>query len=255
MITGASSGLGEEFAWQLAARHHHLVLVARRDDRLRALQHRLEQAAAISVEVLPADLATAAGRVAVANRITDPGAAPIGLVVNNAGFGLGQRFIDGDLEREREAVAVMITAVMELSHAAASVMIPRGRGAILNVSSMVADTAMGTYAAAKSWVKTFTEALAGELTGTGVRATAVSPGLVRTEFHSAAQMDDTAWPTIGWLTAEQVVTTALAAVRRGQVHVVPSVRYRALQSLLHHAPRPLVRRLGGPGLWDRALST
>ncbi|MDO4606648.1 MAG: SDR family NAD(P)-dependent oxidoreductase [Bowdeniella nasicola] len=254
LITGASSGLGEEFAWQLAVRHHDLVLVARREDRLRALQHRLEQAAAISVQVLPADLATAAGRAVVAERITHPTAAPVGLVVNNAGFGLGQRFVDGDLQRERDAIAVMITAVMELSHAAASAMIPRGRGAILNVSSMVADTAMGTYAAAKAWVKTFTEALAGELAGTGVSATAVSPGLVRTEFHAAAQMDDTAWPAIGWLTAEQVVTAALAAVRRGQIHVVPSLRYRALQSVLQHSPRPLVRTLGGPGLWERAIT-
>lgn len=252
LITGASSGLGTEFAWQLAAAGHDLVIVARREERLAQLKNELEQVAGISVEVIVADLATADGRAQVVERLRDE-SAPIGLLVNNAGFGLGQRFIGGSLERENEAIEVMIRAVMELSHAAATAMIPRGRGAILNVSSMVAQTAMGTYAAAKAWVKTFTEALAGELEGTGVTATAVSPGLVRTEFHSASGMKESAWPEFGWLDAEDVVADALAAVRRGAVHTTPSLRYKSLQGIMKLAPRALVRKIGGPKMWERAI--
>ena len=253
LITGASAGLGEEFAWQLAAAGHDLVIVARREERLAQLAHDIEQAAGVKVEVLAADLATADGRAKVVARITDTESAPIGLLINNAGFGLGQPFISGDIERENQAIEVMIRAVMELSHAAANTMVPRGRGAILNVASMVSQTAMGTYAAAKAWVRTFTEALAGELHGTGVTATAVSPGLVHTEFHSSSGMKEDAWPKIGWLDAEDVVADALAAVRRGAVLTTPSLRYKAVQGVIKLAPRAAVRALGGPRMWEKAM--
>lgn len=253
LITGASAGLGEEFAWQLAAAGHDLVIVARREERLAQLAHDIEQAAGVKVEVLAADLATADGRAKVVGRITDRQSAPIGLLINNAGFGLGQPFISGDIERENQAIEVMIRAVMELSHAAANEMVTRGRGAILNVASMVSQTAMGTYAAAKAWVRTFTEALAGELRGTGVTATAVSPGLVRTEFHSSSGMKEEAWPEIGWLDAEDVVADALAAVRRGAVLTTPSLRYKAVQGIIKLAPRAAVRALGGPRMWEKAI--
>ena len=115
----------------------------------------------------------------------------MGLLVNNAGFGLGQRFVGGDLAREEDALNVMVRAVMVASHAAAGAMVERGRGAILNVSSVAAHNVVGTYAADKAWVLRFTEALAVELAGTGVSATALCPGLVHTGFHAAAGIDET----------------------------------------------------------------
>ena len=140
----------------------------------------------------------------------------------------------------------MVRAVMVASHAAAGAMVERGRGAILNVSSMTAHTAMGTYAAHKAWVLRFTEGLASELAGTGVTATALCPGLVHTGFHAAAGIDETQWKAPLWLDAERVAVDGLAAVRRGQVICTPSLRYRSANAVLRLAPRWFVRRVVGP---------
>lgn len=252
LVTGASSGLGLEFAWQLAAARHNLVLVARRAPELEAIAEDLRQAAAVRVEVLPADLADPDGLDAVAARLRSA-QSPVGLLVNNAGFGLGQGFVGGELLREELALDVLVRAVLVLSHAAAPAMVARGHGAILNVSSVAADTAMGTYAAHKVWVRSFTEALAAELRTTPVTATALMPGLVRTNFHAASGLDAEVWPGFGWLRAEDVVAAALTAVRRGDVLVTPSLMYKAATAVLRLAPRWLVRSTTGPGLSARAI--
>ena len=130
------------------------------------------------------------------------------LFVNNAGFAVGQDFVSGSIEQERRALAVMVGAVMELTHAAVPGMVARGHGAVLNVASVTALTAMGTYAAHKAWVRTFTEGLASELRGTGVIATVLNPGLTHTEFHARAAMDESAWPAFVWLQADDVARQA-----------------------------------------------
>lgn len=246
LVTGATSGLGEEFCWQLAAAHHDLVLVARTTTALESLAMRLHEIAGVGVEVIPADLGERAdlGRVAhrAAVRPDDgSGLAPVGLLVNNAGFGLGRPFLDNDLGSELGALDVMVRAVMVLSHEAGRAMVDRGRGAVLNVSSVAADTGMGTYSAHKAWVRAFTEGLSVELAGTGVTATAVMPGLVHTGFHAAAGVDVEGVPGWAWSTAEQVVTEALTAVRRGQVLVTPTLRYKVVETVAHVAPRWAVR--------------
>jgi short-subunit dehydrogenase len=245
LITGATAGLGLEFAWQLATARHDVVLVARDAERLERLAAQLRAAAGVHAEVLVADLSVRADvdRVADRLRATEH---PVGLLVNNAGFALNQRFVDGHLEREEAALDVMVRAVLVLAHAAAGQMTARGRGAILNVSSVAALTATGTYSAHKAWVRTFTEGLAVELRGTGVTATALSPGLVRTEFHERADLDMSGLPDAAWLHADDVVAAALADVRRGAVLSTPSVRYRLASAFLRTAPRPLVRATGSP---------
>lgn len=266
LVTGATSGIGQEIVWQLAEAHHDLVLVARDRARLEALGERLRQVAGVGAQVLPADLSTPEGRAAVADRLRaggggdvattvrvtadrphtadDVAARPVDLLVNDAGFAVGQRFVGGDLAQEQRALAVMVQAVLELTHAAVPGMVERGHGAVLNVSSATALTAMGTYAAHKAWVRTFTEGLASELRGTGVTATVVNPGLTRSEFHDRAGMGDQ-WPGVAWLRAEDVARSALAAVRRGQVICTPSARYLAVNAALRVSPRWLVRRVAG----------
>jgi short-subunit dehydrogenase len=250
LVTGATAGLGLEFAWQLATARHDLVLVARDTDRLEQVATQLRAAAGVHVEVMPADLsvpddvARVADRLAVTGEDDDASARPIGLLVNNAGFATAQHFVDGDLDVELRAVDVMVRAVVQLTHAAVGQMAARGRGAILNVASVAALTAGGTYAAAKAYVRTFTEALAVELKGSGVTATVLCPGFVRTEFHDRAGLDMDQIPDQGWLNAPYVVSEALADVRRGIVISTPSVRYKAASALLRLAPRSAVRAMG-----------
>jgi len=243
LITGASSGLGLEFAWQLATARHDVVLVARDADRLERLAAQLRAAAGVRAEVLRADLTDRADveRVAERLRATER---PVGLLVNNAGIGLGQRFVGSDLAQQEAALDLMVRAVLVLSHAAAGAMVERGRGAILNVGSVAALMTSGTYSAHKAWVRTFTEGLAAELAGTGVTATVVSPGLTRTEFHERAGLRaDEAYPELAWLSADRVVATALADVRRGAVLSTPSLRYRAASGVLRVLPRSALRAL------------
>lgn len=247
LITGASAGLGLEFAWQLATARHDLVLVARDEERLEQVAGQIRAAAGVRVQVLPADLSAADDVARVAERLASPGGEdeqPVGLLVNNAGFATRQRFVGGDLDVEVEALDVMVKAVMVLSHAAAGQMTARGRGAILNVASVAALTAGGTYAAAKAWVRSFTEGLAVELHGTGVSATVLCPGFTYTEFHERAGLDMSGLPDIAWLHADRVVATALADVRRGVVISTPSTRYRAASALLRVLPRSAVRAIG-----------
>ena len=279
LVTGATSGLGLEFAWQLAGRGHDVVLVARRESLLHEHAERIRDVAGVGAEVLAADLAEPAGRALVMDRLRAehalgpvydaPGArtterpvagrrperrpAAIGLLVNNAGFGLGQGMVGADLAKEATGLDVMVRAVLDLSLTAADVMVPRGRGAILNVGSATALTAMGTYASHKAWVRTFTESLASALRGTGVTATVVNPGLVRTAFHTTSGQDAGAYPDAAFLTPEQVVSAALADVARGRVISTPTLMYKAVNAALRLAPRFLVRRVAGAGLSGAAL--
>ncbi|WP_066460407.1 SDR family NAD(P)-dependent oxidoreductase [Sanguibacter suarezii] len=246
LITGASAGLGLEFAWQLAAAQHDLVLVARDTERLERLANHLRAAAGIAVEVLPADLADRAQTERVAERLRTLDN-PVSLLVNNAGYAVDEPFLGGDLAKQEASLDVMVRAVMVLSHAAAEQMVVRERGAILNVSSIAALTASGTYSANKAWVRAFTEGLAVELRGSGVTATALCPGLVRTEFHERAGLDYSNLPGVVWLNAADVASAALADVRRGVVISTPSLRYRAASGLLRVLPRSAVRAIQGSG--------
>jgi uncharacterized protein len=241
LITGASAGLGAEFARQLSESGWDLVLVARD-------KGRLEEVAAgargrgVEAEVLPADLSVRSDVGKVGKRLADP-KRPIDLLVNNAGMGVGRRFLESDLAIQDTSLEVMVRAPMALSHAAGRAMVARGRGAILNVSSIAVKTASGTYSASKAWIDTFTHGLAAEFRGTGVTATVVRPGLVRTEFHDRAGLDFGDKPSFVWLTPEKVVQSSLRAVRRGRVSVTPSLRYKVAFVVVSLIPRSLRRKL------------
>ena len=246
LVTGATAGIGREFARQLAARGHDLILVARDEARLRTVAGELAAEHGVAVETLRADLTDRAEMARVGERLADADR-PVDVLVNNAGFGVNHRFVGGDLDEELRQLDVLCTAVLVLSHAAAPAMRARGRGLILTVSSVAAFTSRHSYSAAKAWATTFTEALAHDLRGSGVLVSAVHPGFTRTEFHDRAGMDMSRTPAFTWLTTEQVVDAALRGARAGRTVVVPGAFYRVAATALQLAPRSL--RSGGVPRW------
>jgi short-subunit dehydrogenase len=239
LVTGGTSGIGAEFARQLAARGHDLVLVARDEKRLDAMATEF-RALGREVEVLPADLSKARDTDRVAKRLADP-KRPVDILINNAGYGLKTRLVHPDIAEHDDAYAVMVRAVWVLAAAVAPGMAERGHGAIINVSSIASQLNMGAYSAIKAWVQTYTESLANELHGTGVTVTALMPGWVRTEFHQRASIRGSSIPDALWLDSEYLVRVCLHDVDRGRVISMPSIRYRPLSWLLRHLPRSTVR--------------
>jgi uncharacterized protein len=242
-VTGATAGIGLAFAEELAAEGSDLVVVARNTGRLEALAERLAAEHGIAVEVLTADLATDAGCAAVMDRLAD-GSRPIDVLVNNAGFGVNQDFVAGSLAEEERLLDVLVRATLRLTHAALPGMVQRGRGTVVNVSSVAGWVPIGTYAAAKSWVTVFTEGLGAELDGTGVTATAVCPGFTHTEFHERADMDIAFLPAWAWLDSRRVARDGLRDARAGHAVSVPSALYNSLALVAQYTPRPILRRAG-----------
>ena len=240
LVTGATSGIGLGFARRLASDGFDLVLVARDEGRLSTLADELRRSG-VGCEVIAADLGERERLDVVMSRVADA-SRPVEVLVNNAGFGVGQRFVGGDLDAQQAMIDVMVTAVMRLSHAALPGMVDRGRGAVVNVSSVAGFLPFGPYSAAKAWVTTFTEGLATELTGTGVRALAVCPGFVRTEFHERAGIDVDRSSDTWWLEVDRVVDAAMRDLRRGTVVCVPGAAYKGIVTATHLLPRDVVRR-------------
>lgn len=250
LVTGASSGIGREFVRQLAARDLDLVLVARRTQRLEELGSNLREQHGIGVEVLPADLTEQAGLSTVEQRLADR-SQPVDLLVNNAGIGTYGPFHELDTDREDTEIRLNVLAVTRLTHAAVPGMLERGRGAICNVSSMAGFQPLpynATYAATKAFLTSFSQSLHEELRGRGVQVLALCPGFVRTEFHEVADVDRSMVPAAAWLQAPDVVSTALAALARGDALCVPGLGYKLLAASTHLAPRSVVRRVAGASI-------
>jgi len=229
LITGASSGIGAEFARQLASRGYGLCLVARREERLGKLASELERSFSMPAEVIVADLSQGEDLERVASRIIEMPALEI--LVNNAGFGLSGSFARIDYDIHRQAVQVHVLASLRLTHAALPGMLARRSGGIINVASMAGlfPVRNVTYGATKAFLVHFTRTLHHELHGTGLRLQALCPGLVDTEFHRLhAPMR---LPGFMWSTADRVVAESLAALERGQVICIPGRIYRLIAAL------------------------
>lgn len=246
LVTGASSGIGEAFCRLLSDGNTDLVLVARRVDRLEELASTL-RARGVAVEVLAADLSSTAGREAVAARLSDPDA-PVDLLVNCAGLGAATAFRDGDLARYREVIDVNVCAVVELSHAAVQGMGRRGRGWIINVSSLgghAPGPGFAVYSATKAFVTSFTESLHEEFRGTGVMATAVCPGATITEFGEISGANGDDLPGLLWQEPIDVAHEGLVAAAAGKAVRVTGWPNRVAAGASALLPRAARRRLAG----------
>ena len=240
LITGGTSGIGAAFARALAARGDDLVLVARNADRLTEMATELKEHYAVSVEEIVADLAVRSEVVGVAERLAST-EQPIDLLVSNAGFGLRRKLTEVDTTPHEHAIDVMIRAVLMLGAAAGRAMRQRGAGTIINVSSTAGFMRMGGYSAIKAWVTAYSEGLANELHGTGVKVVALCPGWVRTEFHERAEINISSIPDPLWLDADRLVAVCLKDAEAGKVISIPSKRYKVLITICEHLPHRALR--------------
>jgi len=212
-------------------------VVARRADRLQQLADRFP-----NVEVLVADLGDAAQLARVEDRV-----AGIDLVVNNAGFGTSGRFHVSDVDRLSAEVALNVTALTRLSHAAMRSMVPRRRGYVLNVSSMVSfqpAPLLAVYTATKAYVTSLSESLHEEGRAAGVHVTALCPGLTKTEFQSVSSTDSYAgqYPRVMWTSVDLVARTGLDNVAKGRALAIPGWQYKAMAAVVGVMPRAVLRR-------------
>jgi hypothetical protein len=242
IVTGASAGIGREFCEQLAARGYDLIAVARDAARLADVRQSIEFRHGVAVEVFPADLTRDEDVTRLAARLE---AEPrFRLLVNNAGFGTLGTLAKTAPGPQDAMVRLHVFAPMRLSQAAARVLLPRQAGAIVNVSSVASfmfSPGNVNYCATKAYLTNFSEGLAAELSGTGVRVQALCPGFTRSEFHQRANIPIAGLPGFMWLSAAEVVRASLGALDRGgPVICVPGIGYRLLVPLLRFLPRRLL---------------
>jgi uncharacterized protein len=240
LVTGASSGIGAEFAKQLSGRGYEVILVARRAERLEELASQLPGPA----HIIPCDLANDAALLPAKVAELD---LQVDVLVNNAGFGTHGRFTQIDPAREAEEVRVNCEALVTLTHAFLPGMLERDRGGVITVASTAGMQPIPyetTYSATKAFARTFSDALSGELRGTGVRALCVNPGPVPTEWQQVAgYAPDYLPPVPGKISAEQVASESLRAFERGRRTIIPGRVIRWYMRINSPAPRPVKLRV------------
>jgi short-subunit dehydrogenase len=248
VITGASSGLGAEFARQLAASGMDLVLIARDRSTLEVVATEIRGRAGVKVEVLPADLVDPGQRDAVLSRLADPDR-PVDVLVNNAGFGLPLAFEANGVDDEARHLALHVEVPMRLTHAVLPGMLARRSGTIVNVASVAAFLPRGTYGAAKAWLVSFSRWANAHYRGRGVTVTAVAAGFVHTDFHARLGLapGDEGVADWMWLDTEALVREALCDASRGRSVSIPSRRYKLVVRVARFLPDAVMIRAAGRG--------
>jgi len=242
LITGGTVGIGHGFATALAQKKYDLVLASRDEEGLNRVAEDFRTTYGISVEVIRTDLSVRDDVLRLADRVEDPDR-PIDLLINNAGFAIHNSLLEKDFSIQQRGMDVMCMAMLILSGAAGRAMKERGHGAILNVTSSSAVITTGNYSAIKAWATVYTEALANDLRGTGVRVMALMPGWVKTEFHSRGGVKATTLPGFVWIKVDQLVEQALEDLADGKVISVPTKRWAFAVGVGHILPRTITRWL------------
>jgi len=245
LVTGASSGLGEAFGRRLAADHFNLILVARREELLRARAEEWQKTFGVRVEVWPADLSTDEGIAGVAERIASRN--DLTLLINNAGFGHGGSYYRIEVKPQMDMIHVHVVAPARLTHAVLPQMVERRQGAVINVASVAAFSIVGRsamYGSTKTWIVAFSRAIGEELRGTHVKIQALCPGFTITGFHDTLEFkkfDKSSIPKFLWTTSDKVVAASLKALKRNKVVLIPG----SLNKVMATIPRlPLGRSIG-----------
>jgi short-subunit dehydrogenase len=245
LITGASSGLGAEYAKLFAADKHDLILVARRRDRLEALARELSSAHGVKAQVLAADLAAHDGAARVVEEVARLGI-EIDFLVNNAGFATSGAFAELDAARELEMIQVNVTSLVALTRAFLPPMLARRRGRILNIGSTAGfppGPFMAVYYASKAFVNSFTEALWYELRGSGVTATVSCPGATATEFAQVAGKQSSLLFRLGAASPATVARQGYGAMMKGKAMVIHGLKNKLTVQSLRISPRALARAI------------
>jgi uncharacterized protein len=245
LVTGASSGIGDQLARQLAERGHGVTLVARREDRLRALADELAKEHGVRAEVVAADLSDMGGRQSVVDAVGERGLT-VDVLVNNAGFSTSGPVHRSDADREISMIRTDVEAIAHLCSAFLPGMVDRRRGAVLNVASTAAFQPLpgqAGYSASKAFVLAYSRAVHTELQGTGVTMTVLCPGPVETEFGAKAGISDDqakALPKIMWVPAEEVARVGIEGMAAGRAVVIPGAANRVGAVFAHLTPRRLL---------------
>ncbi|MBI3817270.1 MAG: SDR family oxidoreductase [Planctomycetes bacterium] len=246
LVTGASAGIGRDFAELLARDHYDLVLVARDEARLRALAAELESRHGVNAFVIASDL-SAAGEPARIFELLRSKSIQIGVLINNAGFGTFGLFVESDAAAQTRMIDLNVRALTELTRLFLPDMVARRNGRLLHVASTAAfqpGPTMAVYYATKAYVLSFSEALCNELEGTGVTSTVICPGPTDTEFQSRANMDVSSVKNSGWMmTSRAVAEAGLRGMRRGKRLVIPGFINLLIAESVRFAPRAFVLRV------------
>lgn len=259
LVTGASAGIGREFARALAAVNHNLVVTARRTDRLETLAGELRDAYGTETIVVAADLAEADAPKAIADKVRAAGV-ELDYLVNNAGYGIRERFLNTPWETHAHFLRVMVDSWLELTHRLAPAMVARGHGRIVNVSSLASfapEPPGSLYPAAKCLMTSASRSLRLSLLGTGVHCTALCPGFTYTEFHDVLGARDAMnkLPRFMWQSAEDVVAAGIAGVERNKPVVIPGAFNRFAAIACRFIPYSLAHRMTPKAILEESITS